>query len=32
MASIYHNIGEQGKNLIETTFENIRNAGGDNPA
>ncbi len=25
MSTIYNNIGEQGKNLIEGTFENIRN-------
>jgi hypothetical protein len=27
MSTIYHNIGEQGKNLIEGTFNQIRNAG-----
>jgi hypothetical protein len=32
MATIYHHIGEQGKNLIEATFESIRNAGGNQPA
>jgi hypothetical protein len=32
MASIYHNIGDQGKALIESTFENIRNAGTNQPA
>jgi hypothetical protein len=30
MATIYH-IGEQGKNLIEGTFEQIRNASGGQP-
>lgn len=32
MTTIYHNIGEQGKALIEGTFESIRNAGGNKPA
>jgi len=32
MTSIYHNIGEQGKKLIEGTFEQIRNAGANKPA
>ena len=32
MSTIYHNIGEQGKQLIEGTFEQIRNAGGNKPA
>ncbi|NJR43121.1 MAG: hypothetical protein HC767_11180 [Akkermansiaceae bacterium] len=31
MTTIYHNIGEQGKNLIEATFESIRHAGGNLP-
>lgn len=31
MTIIYHNIGEQGKNLIEGTFEQIRNAVGNKP-
>jgi len=26
MRTIYHSIGEQGKNLIEGTFDNIRSA------
>jgi len=26
MATIYHNLGDQGKNLIEATFEQIRTA------
>lgn len=30
MASLYAN-GEQGKNLIEATFENIRRGAGNNP-
>jgi hypothetical protein len=30
MATIYH-IGEQGKNLIEGTFDQIRNASGAQP-
>lgn len=30
MANIYH-IGEQGKNLIEGTFNQIRNAGANKP-
>ena len=32
MSTIYHNIGEQGKQLIEGTFETIRNAGANKPA
>jgi hypothetical protein len=32
MATIYHSLGEQGRNLIEGTFEQIRNAGGNKPA
>jgi hypothetical protein len=32
MSTIYHNIGEQGKQLIEGTFEQIRNAGANKPA
>jgi hypothetical protein len=32
MATIYHNIGEQGKQLIEGTFEQIRGAGANKPA
>ncbi len=32
MTTIYHNIGDQGKQLIEGTFESIRNAGGNKPA
>ena len=31
LATIYH-INEQGKSLIEGTFEQIRNAGGNKPA
>jgi hypothetical protein len=31
MTTIYHNIGEQGKQLIEGTFESIRNAVVDKP-
>jgi hypothetical protein len=27
MATIYHSLGDQGKNLIEGTFDQIRNAG-----
>jgi hypothetical protein len=30
--TIYHNIGEQGKQLIEGTFEQIRNAKANGPA
>ncbi len=29
MATIYHSLGDQGKNLIEGTFDQIRNAGGN---
>jgi hypothetical protein len=32
MATIYHSLGDQGRNLIEGTFEQIRNAGGNKPA
>jgi len=32
MATIYHSLGDQGKNLIEGTFEQIRNASGKAPA
>jgi hypothetical protein len=32
MATIYHSLGEQGKNLIEGTFDQIRNASGNAPA
>lgn len=32
MTTIYHNIGEQGKKLIEGTFDQIRNAGANKPA
>jgi hypothetical protein len=32
MTTIYHNIGEQGKALIEGTFESIRNAGSNTQA
>ena len=32
MTTIYHNIGEQGKELIEGTFDQIRNANTQNPA
>jgi hypothetical protein len=32
MSTIYHNIGEQGKLLIEGTFDQIRNAGAQAPA
>lgn len=32
MATIYHSLGDQGKALIEGTFEQIRNAGGNRPA
>ena len=32
MATIYHSLGEQGKNLIEGTFEQVRNAAGNKPA
>lgn len=32
MATIYHSLGEQGRNLIEGTFEQIRNANGNKPA
>ena len=31
MTTIYHNIGDQGKQLIEATFESIRNAGSPKP-
>lgn len=30
MSTIYHNLGEQGKQLIEGTFDQIRNAGSSN--
>lgn len=32
MATIYHNLGDQGQKLIEGTFDQIRTAGGTNPA
>lgn len=32
MATIYHSLGDQGKALIEGTFEQVRNAGGNRPA
>ena len=32
MTTIYHDIGEQGKALIEGTFESIRNARNQPPA
>ncbi len=32
MSTIYNNIGEQGKVLIESTFESIRNGGITKPA
>lgn len=32
MATIYHNLGDQGQKLIEGTFDQIRNASGANPA
>lgn len=32
MTTIYHSLGDQGKALIEGTFENIRTAGGTAPA
>ncbi len=32
MATIYHSLGDQGKALIEGTFEQIRNASGARPA
>lgn len=32
MATIYNNLGDQGKNLIEGTFEQIRNAGSNTQA
>ena len=32
MSTIYNNIGEQGKALIEGTFETIRNGGNARPA
>ena len=32
MTTIYHNIGDQGKALIEGTFDSIRNAGANKPA
>jgi hypothetical protein len=32
MSTIYHSIGEQGKQLIEGTFEQIRNAGSNQSA
>ncbi len=28
MSAIYNNNGDQGKQLVEATFENIRNGGG----
>ena len=31
LSTIYHEMGEQGKNLIEGTFEQIRNAGANKP-
>jgi hypothetical protein len=31
MSTIYHNIGEQGKQLIEGTFDQIRNAVSNKP-
>jgi hypothetical protein len=31
MATIYHSLGDQGKNLIEGTFDQIRNASGKQP-
>lgn len=30
MSIIYNNVGEQGKALIEATFDSIRNAGASN--
>ena len=32
MATIYHSLGDQGKQLIEGTFTQIRNASGNPPA
>jgi hypothetical protein len=32
MATIYHQMGDQGKALIEGTFNQIRNAAGNPPA
>lgn len=32
MTTIYHSLGDQGKQLIEGTFESIRNAGANRPA
>ena len=32
LSTIYHSMGEQGKALIEGTFESIRNAGANTPA
>ena len=32
MATIYHSLGDQGKALIEGTFDQVRNAGGNRPA
>jgi hypothetical protein len=32
MATIYHSLGDQGKALIEGTFDQIRNASGNKPA
>ena len=32
MATIYHSLGDQGKNLIEGTFQQIRNAASNRPA
>jgi hypothetical protein len=32
MSTIYQNLGEQGKQLIEGTFDQIRNAGPNKPA
>jgi hypothetical protein len=32
MSTIYQNLGEQGKQLIEGTFDQIRNAGANKPA